>query len=36
MGKKDPRGIRIELKISHEELSEMVSTTRPRISMLMQ
>ena len=29
MGKKDPRSIRIELKISHEELSEMVGTTRP-------
>jgi CRP/FNR family transcriptional regulator, cyclic AMP receptor protein len=36
MGKKDPRSIRIELKISHEELSEMVGTTRPRISMFMQ
>jgi CRP/FNR family transcriptional regulator, cyclic AMP receptor protein len=36
MGKKDPHSIRIELKISHEELSEMVGTTRPRISMFMQ
>jgi CRP/FNR family transcriptional regulator, cyclic AMP receptor protein len=36
MGKKDPRSIRLELKISHEELSEMVGTTRPRISMFMQ
>ncbi|HXV80211.1 MAG TPA: Crp/Fnr family transcriptional regulator [Candidatus Binatia bacterium] len=36
MGKKDPRSIRIELKISHEELSEMVGTTRPRISFFMQ
>jgi CRP-like cAMP-binding protein len=36
VGKKDPRSIRIELKISHEELSEMVGTTRPRISMFMQ
>jgi CRP/FNR family cyclic AMP-dependent transcriptional regulator len=36
MGKKDPRSIRIELQISHEELSEMVGTTRPRISMFMQ
>jgi CRP-like cAMP-binding protein len=36
IGKKDPRSIRIELKISHEELSEMVGTTRPRISMFMQ
>ena len=33
MGKKDPRSIRIELKITHEELSEMVGTTRPRISL---
>jgi CRP-like cAMP-binding protein len=36
LGKKDPRSIRIELKISHEELSEMVGTTRPRISLFMQ
>jgi CRP-like cAMP-binding protein len=36
LGKKDPRSIRIELKISHEEFSEMVGTTRPRISMFMQ
>ncbi len=36
LGKQDPRSIRIELKISHEELSEMVGTTRPRISMFMQ
>jgi CRP-like cAMP-binding protein len=36
LGKKDPRSIRIELKISHEELSEMVGTTRPRISFFMQ
>ena len=36
LGKKDPRSIRIELKITHEELSEMVGTTRPRISMFMQ
>jgi CRP/FNR family cyclic AMP-dependent transcriptional regulator len=36
MGKKDPRSIRIELKISHEELSEMVGTTRPRVSVFMQ
>lgn len=35
-GKKDPRSIRIELKISHEELSEMVGTTRPRVSVFMQ
>ena len=36
LGKKDPRSIRIEHKISHEELSEMVGTTRPRISAFMQ
>ena len=36
LGKKDPRSIRIEQKISHEELSEMVGTTRPRISLFMQ
>ena len=35
-GKKDPRSIRIELRISHEELSKMVGTTRPRISVFMQ
>lgn len=36
LGKKDPRSIRIEQKISHEELSKMVGTTRPRISEFMQ
>jgi CRP/FNR family cyclic AMP-dependent transcriptional regulator len=36
MGKKDPRSIRIELRISHEELSEMVGTTRPRVRLFMQ
>ena len=36
LGKKDPRSIRLELKITHEELSEMVGTTRPRISLFMQ
>ena len=36
LGKKDPRSIRIELKITHEELSEMVGTKRPRISVFMQ
>ena len=35
-GKKDPRSIRIELRISHEELSNMVGTTRSRISFFMQ
>jgi hypothetical protein len=36
LGKKDPRRIRIEPKITHEELSEMVGATRPWISMFMQ
>jgi CRP-like cAMP-binding protein len=36
LGKKNQRSTRIELKISHEELSEMVGTTRPRISVFMQ
>jgi len=36
LGKKDQQGTRIELKISHDELSEMVGTTRPRISFFMQ
>jgi CRP/FNR family cyclic AMP-dependent transcriptional regulator len=36
LGKKDPRSIRIEVKISHEELAAMVGTTRPRISVFMQ
>jgi CRP-like cAMP-binding protein len=35
LGKKDPRSIRIEKRISHEELSAMVGTTRPRISEFM-
>jgi CRP/FNR family transcriptional regulator, cyclic AMP receptor protein len=35
-GKKDPRSVRIEVKISHEELGTMVGTTRPRISVFMQ
>jgi CRP/FNR family cyclic AMP-dependent transcriptional regulator len=35
-GKKDPRSIRIEPIITHEELSEMVGATRPWISMFMQ
>jgi CRP/FNR family cyclic AMP-dependent transcriptional regulator len=35
-GKKDPRSIRIEIRISHEELASMVGTTRPRISLFMQ
>jgi CRP/FNR family transcriptional regulator, cyclic AMP receptor protein len=36
LGKKDQHSTRIELKISHDELSEMVGTTRPRISVFMQ
>ena len=36
MGKKDPRSIRIETKIAHEELSEMASATPPWISIFMQ
>jgi len=36
LGKKSQQSTRIELKISHDELSEMVGTTRPRISLFMQ
>jgi len=36
LGEKDPHGVRIELKISHDELSKMVGTTRPRISLFIQ
>ena len=36
LGKKEPHCIRIELRITQEELSEMVGTTRPRISVFMQ
>jgi CRP/FNR family cyclic AMP-dependent transcriptional regulator len=36
LGKKGTRSTRIELRISHEELSEMIGTTRPRISVFMQ
>lgn len=36
LGQKDPRSIRIELRISHEELAAMVGTTRPRVSLFMQ
>jgi CRP-like cAMP-binding protein len=35
LGKQEPLSIRIEHKISHEELSEMVGTTRPQISKFM-
>jgi CRP/FNR family cyclic AMP-dependent transcriptional regulator len=36
LGKKNQQSTRIELKISHDELSEMVGTTRPRVSLFMQ
>ena len=36
IGKKDVNSIRIELRISQAELSQMVGTTRPRISLFMQ
>lgn len=36
LGKKERHGLTIEHKISHEELSRMVGTTRPRISEFMQ
>jgi CRP-like cAMP-binding protein len=32
LGQADPRSIRIEQKITHEELAEMVGTTRPRVT----
>lgn len=35
LGQPDPRRTRIEQKITHEELSEMVGTTRPRITAFM-
>ena len=36
LGNRDPRSVRIEKRISHEELSAMVGTTRPRITAFMQ
>ena len=36
LGKKGHQSTRIELKISHGEFSEMVGTTRPRISIFLQ
>jgi CRP/FNR family cyclic AMP-dependent transcriptional regulator len=36
LGNKNQQSTRIEVKISHDELSEMVGTTRPRISFFMQ
>lgn len=35
LGRPDPRSTRIEMRITHEELSEMVGTTRPRITAFM-
>lgn len=36
LGSKAPQSTFIDLRITHEELSEMVGTTRPRISVFMQ
>jgi CRP/FNR family transcriptional regulator, cyclic AMP receptor protein len=36
LGKRGRRSTRIELRISHEELSNMIGTTRPRVSVFMQ
>src|ERR1700693_2781544 len=36
LGNKNQQSTRIELKLSYDELSEMVGTTRPRISLFMQ
>ena len=36
LGKRSPDSLRIEHRITHEELSEMVGTTRSRISVFMQ
>jgi len=36
LGEKGQRSTRIELRISHEELSNMIGTTRPRVSVFMQ
>lgn len=36
LGKKDPRSIRIALRISQEELASMIGTTRSRVSVFMQ
>jgi len=35
LGKQDPRSLRLEEPISHQELSEMVGTTRPRVTEFM-
>lgn len=36
LGKRDPQSLRIEDRISHQELSKMVGTTRSRIGLFMQ
>jgi len=36
LGKKESHGLTIEHRITHEELSQMVGTTRPRISVFME
>jgi len=36
LGKKGPSSTILELRISHEELSKMIGTTRPRVSVFMQ
>jgi len=36
LGKRGPESLRIEHRITHEELSEMVGTTRSRVSVFMQ
>lgn len=35
LGRRDSRSTRIELKITHDELAQMVGTTRPRITKFM-
>lgn len=35
LGKQDPRSLRIEHKITHEELAEMIGASRPRVSTFM-
>lgn len=36
LGERGPRSTQIRLRISHEELSHMIGTTRPRVSVFMQ
>lgn len=35
LGQQDPRSLRIEHKITHEELAEMIGASRPRVSTFM-